>query len=105
MPGYAGLGVIGSMLGPDLLLGDCAPTALLPARGTGRNTAVLDNGYGVPPDGAPLPPCRWWQRPQPTPLPGAAQEVLQTVNAVAMRVGAPVLNTLSELFRGDATCL
>lgn len=86
---------------PDLVFVDCAPTAMLAARVAGVAYASCNQGYSTPPARAPLPPYQWWQSPPPEPLEGAEARVLQTVNAVAERLGMRPLDALHEVFRGE----
>lgn len=94
-----------TLLAPDLLFCDFAPTALLAARGTGIPTAVSDTGYGIPPARSPLAPYRWWLKNGPPPLAGAEARVLESINTVAKNLGAPPYSGVHEVFRAETTFL
>ncbi len=86
------------LVGPDVVIFDHAPTALLAARGQGLARAVSGQGFFCPPRTSPLPGM----------LPGvsypmqrlAASEarVLECVNRLCAQAGEPPLEKLADLF-------
>jgi UDP:flavonoid glycosyltransferase YjiC (YdhE family) len=85
----------------DVIIADHAPSAILSARTLGLPCAVLGNGFTVPPLVAPTPNMRPWQDVSPSRLADSDNKVLDTINLVLARFGAPVLAHLHELFAID----
>lgn len=86
---------------PDLLLAEHAPTSLLAARGRRFPRAVIGSGFFVPVRETPIPSFREWEA---IPLSRVAQseaQVLDSCNAILAARGAPALQNLAELVRGD----
>ncbi|HEX7966338.1 MAG TPA: hypothetical protein VF651_11565 [Gammaproteobacteria bacterium] len=94
-----------TVLAPDLLVADHAPTALLAARGRDLPCIVTGNGFVVPPDVAPLPDLRPWQPVDAKLLQAAEHKALAMANGVAGSLGLPKLEYLAQLFSSAAPAL
>lgn len=96
-----------SLIRPDLLVFDMAPTAMLAARGIGLPTVALGTSFSIPPQLTPLPPYRFWSTTEPDMprLRQSEQRVMRSVNAVLQRLEAPVIRQVSELFDADRVFL
>jgi hypothetical protein len=88
------------MVGPDLIVFDHAPTALLASRGLDVKRALIGSGFCCPPDVSPLPVFRPELRGKVDPAKLAAFEgkVLATVNEHLTRWGEPPLQRLGQLY-------
>lgn len=85
---------------PDLVVLDHSPTALLAARSVGIATALVGNGFELPPSTAPLPPFPGYSW---ATLEAAARSeavALANANTVLRGFEAPELDALSRLFDG-----
>lgn len=96
-----------SLLKPDLLIFDHAPTALLAARGLDIPRLITGNSFAVPPQQKPLPLYRWWA---PAGNPNARLHDTETrlvtnANFVLKALGAPLLHQVSELYQAEATLI
>lgn len=87
--------------GPDLVVADYAPTAILAARSLRLPSAAVGPGFTMPPAGAPLPPLRTWEAPQPARLRAAETRLLGSANRVLDAYGAAPLTHGAELLLGD----
>jgi len=82
---------------PNLVIADFAPMAALAARGR-IPLALVGNGYTLPPDEMPrFPPLHRRSPPRTN-----EERTLDTVNAAAGTLGLTKLETLPQLFSGDA---
>ena len=90
-----------TMLRPDVVVMDFAPTAFLAARARGLPNATIGNCWAIPPDVAPLPSIRDWEPIAPGRLATTERQVLDVVNAALSAVGAAPLDRLAHLLRGD----
>lgn len=90
-----------ALVGPDLLVVDHGPTALLAARGLGLRRVMLGVGFFSPPRLHPLPTIRPWLPVPPARLVAAEQSALATANAVLTALDAPALVQLADLFDVD----
>jgi hypothetical protein len=69
---------------PDLLITDFAPTAMLAARLTGVQQAVIGDGYSLPPPDRPMPVLRPWAEVAPGTAADAEGRVLAVIDACLM---------------------
>lgn len=93
-----------TLLQPDLVVADFAPTALLAARSLGLRSASVGNGFNSPPPGAPLPALRTagvaMER-----LAASEARMLASANAVLAEYGAPAYGHGAEIFLGELPLL
>lgn len=89
---------------PDLVIGDFCPTLRLAARGR-VPMMMVGNGYTIPPPGRPLPPIRPWQTKLEAFSIDHEQKILDAINAVLLRRGAPSMEFLADSLNGDETCV
>jgi UDP:flavonoid glycosyltransferase YjiC (YdhE family) len=94
-----------ALTGPDLLIADHAPTALLAARGLDFPRACYGNGFFSPPRTTPLPSMRPRLQIPLTRLVNSEQAVLETVNRVLNALGMPRFDNLAQLFAVDENFL
>ena len=93
-------------VGPDLIVFDHAPTALLAARGRQVKRAVIGNGFCCPPDQTPLPDLRPWMPPEAAALLDDERRALDSMNRVLERRGAAPLERVAQLYgKVDETLL
>lgn len=91
-----------TLLQPDLVVGDYAPTALLAARSMGLRSASVSSGFSSPPPGRALPAF------QPVPaerLAASEAHMLATANAVLAEYGAQPFTHAADVFTGDLPLL
>lgn len=91
-----------SLLQPDLLVADYAPTALLAARSMGLRSASVGNGFNSPPADEPLAAL------QPVPaarLAASEARMLATANAVLAESGAAPYAQAAQVFLGELPLL
>ena len=93
------------LLGPNLLVCDHAPTALLAARGRDIPCIVTGNGFVIPPDVTPLPELRTRKPQYPARLEAAETQARDMANAVLDRTGGPKLGRLAELYAAATPAL
>ncbi len=86
--------------GPDLLVTDFAPTAVLTARGGPVRTAMIGDGYSLPPLTVPLPVMRPWADIPSDAAADAEDRVLAVINARLSVAGQRELRRLRDLFIG-----
>ena len=94
-----------ALLQPQLMIFDHAPSAMLAARGLGIPRMVIGNSFSVPPLLRPLPRFCWWANSsgdQPR-LAETEARATQNSNAVLMRLDAPPITQMSDLFQAEAT--
>lgn len=91
-----------TVLRPDLVVGDFAPTALLAARGMGLRCAAIGNGFYTPPAGQPLPA---WRDAPAGRLARSEARMLASANAVLAEYGAPPYAHAAQAFLGDLSLL
>jgi Glycosyltransferase family 28 C-terminal domain len=94
-----------TLVKPDLLLLDHAPTALLAARGLPIKKALIGTGFFTPPPISPMPPFRIWEKTSPARLHQAESIALNSANQVLEALGAPALGRLADLFEVDENFL
>lgn len=93
------------LTGPDLLLVDHAPTALLAARGLPMRRALIGTGFFSPPPQRPMPAFRIWEKLPPGRLEQAEAMALDCANEVLDALQAPRLAQLSDLLTVDENFL
>ena len=94
-----------ALLQPQLMIFDHAPSAMLAARGLGIPRMVIGNSFSVPPLLRPLPRFRWWANSlgdQPR-LAETEARATQNSNAVLVRLDAPPITQMSDLYQAEAT--
>ncbi|KQV82366.1 hypothetical protein ASD15_10020 [Massilia sp. Root351] len=101
----AGWRSIFSLLRPEVVVADYAPTAILAARSMGLRSASVGSAFSMPPPGRALPCLREWENIAPQRLADAEARVLQAANAVLAHHGAPPLSWAADLLLGDAPLL
>lgn len=87
-----------SVLNPDLILFDHAPTALLAAHSLKYPRATFGSGFCSPPKISPMPCIRPWLKTPEKDLLSTELEVITTANSVLTRTGGKPLNCLADLF-------
>jgi UDP:flavonoid glycosyltransferase YjiC (YdhE family) len=85
---------------PDLLIADFAPTAMLTARVAGLATAVMGDGFSLPPLTAPLANMRPWSDTPAETLASIEGRVLAVINARLGALQVRELRRLRDLFAG-----
>jgi UDP:flavonoid glycosyltransferase YjiC (YdhE family) len=93
----AWIGLI-SLIEPDIIIADHAPTALVAARVLGMPRTTMGPGFFLPPATAPLPNMRPWLNVSPERLILSDQRVLSTINVVLDTLSAQPLERLSDIF-------
>lgn len=95
------------LLQPQLMIFDHAPSALLAARRLGIPRVLIGNSFGIPPLVRPLPRFRWWTDGlvDQTRLAETEARATRNSNAVLMRLGAPPITQVSDLFQAEATLI
>jgi UDP:flavonoid glycosyltransferase YjiC (YdhE family) len=90
----------------DAIVVDHAPTALLAAHARQLPRVQIGCGFAIPPDASPFPPMRTWKGVGEAQLQRSDEMVSQSIGACLKRLpGAPLLKTVSELFREAPRCL
>ncbi|MDI1278936.1 nucleotide disphospho-sugar-binding domain-containing protein [Methylobacter sp.] len=90
---------------PDVVVADYSPTALLAAHIAKIPAVCIDNGFGLPPNIAPLPSIRSWESITEQRLQHAEEKVLCSINSVCRAFGGPALERLADLFNIEGTVL
>jgi UDP:flavonoid glycosyltransferase YjiC (YdhE family) len=93
----AWIGLI-SLVGPDIMIADHAPTALIAARVLGIPRTTMGAGFFLPPATNPLPSMRPWMNVPSERLIQSDQRVLGTINAALQTLSARPLERLSDIF-------
>ncbi len=94
-----------SVIQPDLLVLDHAPTALLATRGLAVPRMHFGDGFCIPPAAQPIPPFRWWNAQNMVRILDSEQHALATANLVLRSLQSPPLHALSDLLHCDDTLL
>jgi UDP:flavonoid glycosyltransferase YjiC (YdhE family) len=87
---------------PDMVIAEFAPTALLACRIRGTPAAAMGNGFQVPPQIKPLPGLQPWRPADPARLAASESKVVEVINDVLKRSGAPSIGALADLYAGAA---
>ena len=90
-----------TLVQPDLLVIDHAPTALLAARGTGTRRVLFGTGFCSPPRTSPIPSLRPWLNMSPERLLESERQVVATMNELSGDLGTKPLEALADLFEAD----
>jgi UDP:flavonoid glycosyltransferase YjiC (YdhE family) len=93
----AWIGLI-SLIGPDIIIADHAPTALIAARVLGIPRTTMGAGFFLPPATDPLPNMRPWLKIASERLIQSDQRALRTINAALQTLSARPLERLSDIF-------
>jgi UDP:flavonoid glycosyltransferase YjiC (YdhE family) len=93
------------LVGPDLVIVDHSPTALIAARLENLPRAAIGSGFFVPPRVTPMPSMQPWRDISDAVLAKSEDAVLQRINQALDRHGGTALETLSDIFDLDATFL
>lgn len=83
---------------PELMVCDHSPTALLASRGLPIQRIVYGTGFYSPPPMSPLPNLCPWVKADPRMLIAHEQGTLDVMNRQLVRLGAPVLPRLADLY-------
>jgi UDP:flavonoid glycosyltransferase YjiC (YdhE family) len=86
------------LLHPDLLVADCAPTALLAAHSANIPRVALGTGFECPPDVSPLPSLRRQTQTGALPSDAIEQSVLANINTTCERFAAAPLARVSQMY-------
>ena len=90
-----------TLINPNLVIFDHAPTALLASRGLSLSRALLGTGFCSPPRLSPFPPMRWWQPHSEQVLTDNEAAILSTANKVLARHDVAPMAQLTDLFEVD----
>jgi len=88
-----------SLYGPQLVVVDHSPTALLAARCAGIPAVMIATGFELPPALQPLPPFPGFSGATAAGAALAESQVLEAVNQVMARLRRPRVDALRDLFR------
>lgn len=93
------------LVGPDVIIAQSAPTALLAARGTGVPRVILGSGYDNPPRAAPMP--LFYPEKSGAAEVAARQEAaaLATANAVLAKSGVTRMAQFADLLKVERSVL
>lgn len=95
-----------SLLKPDLMVFDHAPTALLASRGLGVPRMVTGNSFAVPPRVCPLPRYRWWEKKgEPVRERDSEQRLLSNANEVLKALGCPEMTKVADIYEAESTLI
>ncbi|MEM9060546.1 MAG: hypothetical protein AAGD13_08775 [Pseudomonadota bacterium] len=94
-----------SLVRPDVLVAQAAPTSLLAARGLDLTTAMIGSGFDAPPRAHPMPSFYHWDPKLKAPTIERETGVLKTANSVLLELGAPKLDRFCDLLDTDAYLL
>jgi UDP:flavonoid glycosyltransferase YjiC (YdhE family) len=87
-----------SLVGPDIVIADHAPTALIAARVLGITRTTMGAGFFLPPAIHPLPSMRPWMTVSSERLMQSDQHALRTINTALQTLSAQPLERLSDIF-------
>jgi hypothetical protein len=94
-----------SLIAPDVVVADYAPTALLAATTLGLRRVTVGTGFSQPRAGTPLPALRPWEPSDPNVLRAIDDRVVNAVTAALAGVSGRVPRTAADLFDADAHLL
>lgn len=89
------------LVGPDLVLAEHSPTALIAARLEGLPIAAIGSGFSVPPRLSPMPSMQPWLDIPADVLAKSEDAVLQRINTAIVRQGGVRYQQLSDIFQMD----
>ena len=87
-----------SLIEPDIIIADHAPTALIAARVLEIPRTTMGPGFFLPPDTAPLPSMRPWLNVSSERLMQSDQRALRAINGALQALSARPLGRLSDVF-------
>jgi UDP:flavonoid glycosyltransferase YjiC (YdhE family) len=87
-----------SLIEPDIIIADHAPTALIAARLLGIRRTTMGSGFFLPPATSPLPNMRPWSNVSSERLMQSDQRALTEINAALRTLSTRPLERLSDLF-------
>lgn len=92
-----------SVVKPDVLVTQAAPTALLAARGLPFKTVMFGSGYDAPPRANPMPPFLFWDKSRIDPDAIFAREatVLDNANRVLASLGEAPVERFCDILQTD----
>jgi len=93
------------LVGPDVVVFDNSPTALLAAHGTELPRVMFGVGFSSPPRLSPMPSIRPWQQIPMQRLQTSEQRALDCANTALRAVGAKPLEALYELLQVEEDIL
>lgn len=94
-----------NLVKPDLVIFDCAPTALLAAVGFNCKKVILSNSFMTPPEGSPPVDLRCWDASTTYDFFRNEKHVVAVLNQVAATSGVDEYHYVSELFKADKVIL
>jgi UDP:flavonoid glycosyltransferase YjiC (YdhE family) len=94
-----------TLIAPDVVVADYAPTALLAASTMGLARVTVGTGFSQPRIATPLPALRSWQASDPNVLRAIDDRVVNAVAAALAGVSDRVPRTAADLFEADAHLL
>jgi UDP:flavonoid glycosyltransferase YjiC (YdhE family) len=89
-----------SLIKPDMIIADHAPTALIAAKVLGIARTTLGAGFFLPPATSPFPNMRPWLNVSLERLMQSDERVLKATNTVLAALSVQPLGRLSEMFEG-----
>lgn len=93
------------LIGPDVIVAEYAPTAMLAAQSVGVPCVALANGFSVPPPVSPLPSIRPWEKIPASRLAYADKAVEASISEVMKSVGSKHSPKLVELYQNALLCV
>ncbi len=94
-----------SKIGPDVLVVDFAPTAMVANVGLGLPIIAGGSGFQIPPRTTPMPRFRYWQGIADATLALNEDRVLAVINKVLARLGLATAESIAALLRTDGEWL
>ncbi len=86
------------LIGPDAIVFDHSPYALLAARGLAVRRVVIGSGFFCPPDDCPMPSLRPWLKTDQAALARDEEAALVNMNKVLATIGVPPLDHFASLY-------
>lgn len=90
-----------SLLRPDFIITEAAPTALLVAKARGYRVVNIDSGYLFPNLSTPMPPLRSWEFFQESTLLEKERRTLAVVNGSLRSLGFPEMLEFKNIFEAN----
>lgn len=94
-----------TLVQPDILVANSAPTALLAAQPYPFKKVSTGLGYEVPPQTTPMAPLRFWEQADMQKLQAQEQAILGNINGALKLLGRPPLHAFCEMLQADAEIL
>lgn len=86
-----------SLVKPDILVTEAAPTALLASRGMKIKRMAFGRGFDVPPPDTPMPVMRYWEKHDAADIRRREKTILQTINTALERLRLKPLAAFREM--------